>query len=211
MNFSQEFDHQVQHLIEKKYPESANISEVEFLELVTPLKNFTDQIPQKEINLEEGYLPFVIVIPTAVIHSEVMMTKIEREGKAGVAKLFPHNSDNFSPTQSVQIPNAKAYMLVGIDRGKASLNIKPNEALQTIEAAERTPLTIDEGIAIVTHYPEFLMKNNCFSLLASRHSGDQRVPAIWINGQKHPNLGWCWDGNPHTWLGSASAEKRLSI
>lgn len=211
MNIAQEFDHQLQHLLEKKYPEAANISEAEFLELVSPLKNLMDQIPQKEINLEEGHLPFVTVIQTSLVHSEGMMTKIEREGKAGIAKLFPHHSDNFSPIPSVQIPDAKAYLLVGIDRGKASLNVKPNEALQAIEAAGRTPLTIDEGIAIVTHYPEFLMKNNCFSLLASRHAGDQRVPAIWINGQKHPNLGWCWDGNPHTWLGSASAEKRLSI
>lgn len=52
---------------------------------------------------------------------------------------------------------------------------------------------------------EFLMKNNCFSLLASRHPGDKRVPAIWINAQKQPNLGWCRVGNPHTWHGSASA------
>jgi len=43
---------------------------------------------------------------------------------------------------------------------------------------------IDEGVAIISQFPEFLIKNNCFSLLASRHHGDQRVPAIWINSRK---------------------------
>nr|WP_157857446.1 DUF5701 family protein [Streptomyces yerevanensis] len=38
-------------------------------------------------------------------------------------------------------------------------------------------------------------------------SGDRRVPAIWIS-QKTPKLGWCWEGNPHTWLGMASAGDR---
>ncbi len=78
-----------------------------------------------------------------------------------------------------------------------------------LDRPNRSPLTIDEGVAIVTQFPEFLMKNNCFSLLASRHTGNQRVPAIWINANKNPNLGWCWDGNPHTWLGSASCSNRL--
>jgi hypothetical protein len=104
-----------------------------------------------------------------------------------------------------------AYLLVNIDRGKENINLAPNQALPLLQKASRSPLTIDEGVAIVTHYPDFLRKNNCFSLLASRHSGDQRVPALWINSQKSPNLGWCWNGNPHTWLGSASCTTRLGV
>ena len=45
-------------------------------------------------------------------------------------------------------------------------------------------------------------------LLASR-CGDKRVPAIWISAGA-PKLGWCWDGNPHTWLGAASAGARVA-
>jgi hypothetical protein len=33
------------------------------------------------------------------------------------------------------------------------------------------------------------------------------VPAFWIS-ERAPKLGWCWDGNPHTWLGVASAGVR---
>ncbi|MGL4609836.1 MAG: DUF5701 family protein [Trueperaceae bacterium] len=74
--------------------------------------------------------------------------------------------------------------------------------------ANRSPLTIKEGIAVLTHYPEFLQNNNCFSLFASRTT-DQRVHALWIS-EKQPKLGWCWDRNPHTWLGSVSCGALVS-
>jgi hypothetical protein len=72
----------------------------------------------------------------------------------------------------------------------------------------RTPLTIDEGIAVVAHAPYLLEKNKCFMLSGSRRS-DRRVPAMWIS-EGAPKLGWCWDGNPHSWLGVASAGGRVA-
>ena len=57
--------------------------------------------------------------------------------------------------------------------------------------------------------PEVLEKNKCFMLAGSRaRARDRRVPALWIS-ERAPKLGWCWDGNPHTWLGTASAGGRL--
>jgi Family of unknown function (DUF5701) len=49
-------------------------------------------------------------------------------------------------------------------------------------------------------------KNGGFSLAGSR-CGDRRVTALWIS-QNRPKLGWCWAGNPHTWLGTASCADR---
>ena len=76
------------------------------------------------------------------------------------------------------------------------------DATRTIRERGRTPLTIDEGIALVTQVPQALEKNKCFMLAGSRRH-DRRVPALWIS-ERAPKLGWCWDGNPHTWLGTAS-------
>jgi hypothetical protein len=137
------------------------------------------------------------------------MALTDKGGKLGITKLFPLVPDDFSTIPEVNIPNETAYLLVDIDRGKQTLNYRPIDAMEVIKKDSRSPLTIDEGVAIVTQYPEFLIKNNCFSLLASRHTGDKRVPAIWINANKNPNLGWCWNGNPHTWLGSASCKDRV--
>ena len=39
--------------------------------------------------------------------------------------------------------------------------------------------------------------------MAGSRRGDQRVPAFWVS-EGRPKLGWCWDRNPHTWLGTAS-------
>ena len=81
--------------------------------------------------------------------------------------------------------------------------MRPADAMPVIRSRGRTPLTIDEGIAVVTHAPHLLEKNKCFMLSGSRRN-DRRVPALWIS-ERAPKLGWCWDGNPHTWLGVASA------
>jgi hypothetical protein len=121
--------------------------------------------------------------------------------------MYPRKPEDFKTLEQVSIPDGFAYLLTGIDRGRAFLNVTPETALKTLRQENRSPLTINEGITLLTHYPDFLKKNNCFSLLASRYT-DQRVPALWIS-EKRPKLGWCWDRNPHTWLGSASCGARV--
>lgn len=205
-----EFDRQLQTLINKGYPEASHLTEETFINKVMPLRSMVHSIQVPECDLQRGTLPFVIVIRSDLIPSEKMMELVEKDGKNGITILRPHSSENFNEIDEVSTVGAEVYLLCDIDRGKENINLPPNEAMKIIKQAGRSPLTIDEGIAIVTHFPEFLIKNNCFSLLASRTGVDQRVPAIWINGNKQPNLGWCWDGNPHTWLGSASCRERVS-
>lgn len=210
LELTNEFDRQVNNLLQKHYTQAAGISSDEFLKQIEPLRDKLEKITAPQKDLEHGKLPFVIVITNELIDSEKAMSLIERAGNKGVTILRPHTSQNFKTIEDVNVPNKIAYLLVDIDRGKANINLPPNEAMRLIKGSNRSPLTIDEGIAIVTQYPEFLIKNNCFSLLASRTGTDQRVPAIWINGKQEPNLGWCWDRNPHTWLGSASCAMRIS-
>lgn len=210
-NLLQEFDRQVENLLQKGYPEAAGLSVGEFLQHVAPLRERAGQLTVPEADLEQGRLPFAIVIRSGCVPTETAMRLAERGGRPGITKLYPCQPDDFRPIDDVSIPTSLAYLLADLDRGKASLNLPPSAAMPLIRVAARSPLTIDEGVAIITHYPEFLMKNNCFSLLASRYDGDKRVPAIWINAEKKANLGWCWDGNPHTWLGSASCHSRIGV
>jgi hypothetical protein len=210
MDALQQFHHQRDHLLTLGYPKAAGLTERAFLDLLTPLGGHLHELTG-DIDLTKGTLSFVIVITNTVIPTEQMMAMTQKNDKNGITKLFPLTALDFQTRQDIRLPSASAYLLVDIDRGQDTRNIAPAEALKTIQKQKRTPITIDEGIAIITHFPEFLAKNNCFSLLASRHTGDQRVPAIWINAAKQPNLGWCWDGNPHTWLGSASCAQRIGI
>lgn len=208
MDLTQEFNRQVANLLHKKYPEAAGISEVDFLKIIEPLKKNLQKIKSSDLDLESGILPFVIVVKSELVDAETMMSRIDFSGKSGITKMYPHVPAEFKVIESVSLPESKIYLITDIDRGKKYLNVRPQDALVVIQNEGRSPLTIDEGIAIVTHFPEFLKKNNCFSLLASRMKENKRVPAIWINAKKQPNLGWCWDGNPHTWLGSASCSVR---
>jgi hypothetical protein len=205
-----EFDRQLKNIIDKCYPKITNQEIKTFRDAAAPLRSKLESLELQDVDLDNGILPFVIVVKSSVTSAEEMMGLVEKDGKKGVTILRPHTSGNFKTIDEIAIPKEEIYILVDIDRGKTNINLPPNEAMAVIKDAGRSPLTIDEGIAIVTQFPEFLIKNNCFSLLASRTGTDKRVPAIWINGKKEPNLGWCWDGNPHTWLGSASCLKRVS-
>ncbi len=204
-----EFDRQLENLIQKGYPKAAGVRAEKFLKHIEPLKKRIKRLTVPEVDLEKGRLPFVVVIKSDWVPAEKAMALVKRQGKGGYTKMYPREPKDLQTIAGVSIPNGMAYLLVDINRGKDNINLPPDEALEMIEKGNRSPLTIDEGVAIVTHYSEFLMKNNCFSLLASRYNGDRRVPAIWINGEKKAHLGWCWAGNPHTWLGSASCGGRV--
>lgn len=204
-----EFDRQVENLLQNGYPAAAGLSAEDFLRHVEPLADKVEALAAPAEDLPAGRLPFVIVIASSLVATDTAMRLAMREGRAGITRLHPHQPQDFLPIEDVHIPQGAAYLLEDIDRGRQSLNLAPRDALPLMKEAGRSPLTIDEGVAIITHYPAFLRKNNCFSLLASRSHADKCVPAIWINAQKKANLGWCWEGNPHTWLGSASCKRRI--
>lgn len=133
---------------------------------------------------------------------------IRREGKAPVlGHLEPEELGEFEPIASVEIPPKPIYSLVDVDLGGESRNVTPEEALKDILTRGRSPLTIEEGIALMLQQPGAIEKNWGFSLAGSRR-GDQRVPAFWVS-EGRPKLGWCWDRNPHTWLGTASCAARV--
>ena len=69
-------------------------------------------------------------------------------------------------------------------------------------------VVVDEGVALLTHHPEVLTDRNAFQVLASR-AYNKRVPSFWTS-KGAARLGWCWQGNPHSWLGAASAAQRLA-
>ncbi len=209
IDLEKEFDQQLETLLEKEYPALLKMTVKKFKQELGLLKSKLAEIPKAEVDLEQGKLPFVIILQSDLLTASETMTRLKFYGKPGVVSMVPREPEDFKTIELVTIPDGFAYLLSDIDRGKVFLNVTPETALKAILQENRSPLTIDEGIAVLMHYPEFLKKNNCFSLLASR-STDQCVPALWIS-EKRPKLGWCWDRNPHTWLGSASSGARVGL
>ncbi|MFI0354778.1 DUF5701 family protein [Actinomadura sp. 9N407] len=205
-----EFDRQAGTLIGKGYHHLAGLGEAEFTALLAPLRATAIERGGEPEPPAEGSVPFVLVVTRelAPIAETIARTTLARKDKPGIIDRNYAEGEitDFVATKEVDLPDARAYLLFGIERGEEFCGAVPNDAMAAIAGRGRTLLTIEEGIALVTQFPAVLAKNKCFSLGGSR-SGDRRVPAIWIS-QNAPKLGWCWAGNPHTWLGMASATNR---
>lgn len=162
-----------------------------------------------------------------VIHPErasasALAPLLTRHGKSGFVVVDMPDVDLFSAINEVSLPDSPIYSLHDVERGEAMANWSPDEALPAILSAQRTPLTLTEGIFWLLQQPDALERNHCFMTIGSRlrkDTGklDARTPAVWIsNGtgrdgsanRDAPKVGWCWAGNRHTWLGFASAADR---
>jgi hypothetical protein len=199
-----EFDRQVATMQRLGYARIAGMSSDAFAQLFAPLRERLDELPAAA---GESDLPFVIVLDQALVPAARSMPLVEQDGRSGVVDMNPTHPGEFARIEDVDVPEGPAYLAAGVDTGEETLNVTPADALRLITAKGRSPLTIEEGIAVLTHHPGVLRSRNAFSLLGSRR-GDKRVPALWTS-KGSPRLGWCWASNPHTWLGSASCASRL--
>lgn len=193
---------QVETLVRLGYPAMFAMPEHEFTASLAELDRHAPAAQEDR----PGRIAFLVVINSPRAPVSATLPLAQRQGKTPVEKLFPKSPDDFTVIPQVKLPHGEAYLLIDVDRGSDFLNVTPDDAQAAIAKAGRSPLTVSEGIALLTHAPDLLQPNNCFSLLASR-CGDQRVPALWLS-EGRPKLGWCWAGNPHTWLGSASGGRR---
>jgi hypothetical protein len=200
---SVEFDRQVATLVAKTYPDLTGLADDAFVALFSPLRAAVANLPPPG---RDDRIPFLLVITG--LAREQAFARVDLQGRNGFTTMEPDDLVRFVPIADVEVPAATAYVLTDIDTGQDTLDVPPDDAMPTILAAGRLPLTLDEGIAVVTHYPDLLTSGNRFSMLGSR-CGDRRVTAIWVS-QRRPRLGWCWAGAPHTWLGSASSGSRVT-
>ncbi|WP_443056129.1 DUF5701 family protein [Streptomyces sp. NBC_00239] len=208
---SAEFDRQVQTLVDLGYPALAGLTEDAFRDLFGPLRApVTARAAGVRLPPAEGRAPFLLVVTRALVPLEqsVPLTTLAGKKSPGVIERFyaPGELERFVSLPELALPDGAVYVVFDVDRGEEFCGAVPSDALSTVAARGRTPLTIEEGVAFVAQYPQALAKNKCFSLGGSR-LGDRRVPALWIS-KGAPKLGWCWEGNPHTWLGLASAGGR---
>ncbi|MEU3713098.1 DUF5701 family protein [Streptomyces catenulae] len=205
-----EFDRQLAQLITLGYPESAGQDADGFRARVAPLRERAVAEASAGPGPEGGRVPFVLVVPRALVPVEAAMARTTLSGgrEPGFVdgSFEPGALERFVSTARTGAPEQAVYLLYDVERGEEFCGAVPRDALETLEERGRTPLTVEEGVALLTQHPQLLVKNKCFSLGGSR-SGDRRVPALWIS-RRAPKLGWCWEGNPHTWLGMASAGAR---
>lgn len=206
-----EMDRQVQTLVRLGYPEILGVGATTLIAWVDALRPAArESLRVQAVRATPSPVPLVLVVPDPPAEALVPLLRLaggraegivdRNHGEAGLAP--------YRPLPELGVPARPVYAIVDVERGEEYRGIPPQDALPAIRARGRSPLTIHEGIALVTHAPQSLVKNHCFTLAGSRR-GDRRVPALWISGRA-PKLGWCWAGNPHDWLGMASLRTRLA-
>jgi hypothetical protein len=198
-----ELARQVDVLVDKGVPAVAGLTELAFRALLAPV---ADALPPRPP--AEGELPFVVVLPPELVPALALVERMELRGKPGLSSMTAEELSRFRPSPDVHVPDSP-YLAVGVDTGAATLGVAPQDALPGLLARGRSPLTLEEGLAVVLQHPEVLRERNCFEMLGSR-GGDRRVTGLWVRKGGAPRLGWCWWGAPHDWLGAAScAERRV--
>jgi hypothetical protein len=193
-----EFDRQIDALVMAGLPDALELRESCFRACVEPLRDLLPPVPG-----EGDRIPFVVVFPSLPVVP--LLDAVHTVGGAGFTTMTADDLAGFRPLPELAIP-AGPYLLLDVDPGADTLNVPPGEVLPRLAAAGRTPLTVAEGLALLVSDPGVLRARNCFSLAGSR-AGDKRVPALWVSARR-PRLGWCYQGAPHTWLGTASCAGR---
>lgn len=191
-------DAQVDRLVALGWPVLAGLGEPAFRARLAPLAPVADRLSGS----------WVVVVTRRLVDPHAAVERVELRGRPGFTSMAQDELAAFLPTPETGVPDVDAYLLLDPDPEPATLNAPPEVALPRILAAGRSPLTVEEGLALVAQRPEVLSDENCFSLAGSR-CGDRRVPALWLSA-KRPRLGWCWQGAPHTWLGTASCAGRAA-
>ena len=195
-----EFDRQVDALAQTGLPEHRELADGCFRAWLEPLR---DLLPA--VAADGSRLPFVVVVPDLPMVD--VLSAVHTVDGTGFTTMDDVDLARFRPLPELDVPGAP-YLLVDVDTGADTLNLPPADALPQIAEAGRSPLTLAEGLALLVSHPGVLRARNAFSLLGSR-AGDKRVPALWVS-KRRPRLGWCWQGAPHSWLGSASCGARVT-
>ena len=185
---------QVDRLVSLGWPALAGLSSSQFRARLAPV-----------VSLDRAGL---LVVTRRLVDPFVAVPTLELRGRTGFTSMTGGELTGFVPLPLMEVPDVDAYLLLDVSPGPDTLNLPPGFVLPTLVAAGRSPLTVEEGVAVVAQHPEVLSDENCFSLAGSR-CGDKRVPAIWLSARR-PRLGWCWEGAPHTWLGAASCGGRVA-
>ena len=191
-----EFARQVENYVAAGFAAAAGLGERAFRNRLAPLE-------QAFLSADDA----VIVLKRDFATPEKLVEAIDRDDGKPDTVIGAEALAAYGEREGVAIPEVPAYVIHGIDKQPDTRNVAPSEALDGIMAAGRSPLTIEEGLALWRHFPDVIAVNDGLSLAGSTR-GDKRVPAIWIS-KKKPKLGWCFFGVPHTWLATASLAGRV--
>lgn len=198
---SEEAQKQLDRIVALGYPDVADMSAAAFRALARPIIR---ALEDSDLGTQ------ILLVPTReLVSPESLIARTSINRMAGFTTMPPRDIASFLPQDGFEPPEGPFYLVIEPHTGTCYINREPDVARKLIDSDERLPLTLEEGLAIATQHPEWLLEKNGFNLLGSR-SADGRVPSIWMS-QNAPRLGAVWPNSRHTWLGNAYCMARRGV
>jgi hypothetical protein len=224
------FAKQVKTILERKFHAPTGLSESDFINRrIMPLERLLAK-NVKDTEIEESHIPILIVIPNAVVPLSYQLERI-RESINDLELEHIIKPEWFENAKGVTTPD-KPYLLVDVENGHAMKNTTPKRCVDTFNDEGRFALTVDEGIALISHFPEVLeshwvdlpgsvlihkfvgeevMKRGMLSSLPPAFAQATFVPTINFKYYNYLRLYYIYEVTETPYSGSASCRQRLHL
>ena len=224
------FAKQVRTILERKFHIPSGLGETDFVNnQIMPLKELLAE-KVEDNRKEENHIPFLIVVPNAIVPLSYQLERV-RESFNDIQLEHTIKPEWFENAKGVSTPD-EPYLLLDVETGYAMKNITPKKCLQTFSDEGRLALTVDEGIALILHFPEVLeshwvdlpgsvlihkfvgeevMKRGMLSSLPPAFAKATFVPTLNYKYYNYLRLYYIYEVTETPYSGSASCGQRLCL
>ena len=224
------FTKQVTTIIERKFHIPTGLSESDFVNRqIMPLKQLLAK-NIKDTTIEESHIPILIVIPNNIVPLSYQLERT-RESINDIQLEHIIKPEWFENAKGVSTP-AKPYLLLDVETGYGMKNTTPKKCVKIFSDEGRFALTVDEGIALIFHFPEVLeshwvdlpgsvlihkfvgeevMKRGMLSSLPPAFAKATFVPTLNYIYYNYLRLYYIYEVTETPYSGSASCANRLSL
>ena len=224
------FSQQINTIIERKFHIPTGLSESDFINRhIMPLNQLLVN-NDKDTKIEESYIPILVVVPNTIVPLSYQLERI-RESINDIQLEHLIKPEWFENAKGVSTPD-KPYLLLAVETGYAMKNTTPKKCVQSFSDEGRFALTVDEGIALISHFPEVLeshwvdlpgsvlihkfvgedvMKRGMLSSLPPAFAKATFVPTLNYIYYNYLRLYYIYEVTETPYSGSASCASRLSL
>lgn len=223
------FDKQVNRIIDNEFHVVASLSEEEFInDYIRPLEQLLVD-SHVDSKLKANRIPILIVVPDNIVGLGYQLNSVKKS--INDTQLdYTIKPEWFKNAKGVLTP-AKPYLLLDVETGYTMLNTPPKKCVEVFQREGRFPLTLDEGVALITHFPEVLEshwidlpgselihkcagqdahKRGVLSSLPPGFAQATFVPTLCYKYYNNLRLYYVYEMNETPYSGSASGGRRLS-
>ncbi len=221
---------QVDKILGGRFHIAAGLSEADFIKTyMTPLEQLLGEIYADEIKLKENRVPILIVVPGNIVRLSYQLKSIRELINDTLEYVI--QPEWFKNAEAVLTPD-KPYLLLDVETGYEMINTTPKRCVEAFNREGRFALTIDEGLALITHFPEVLeshwidlpgselihkcagqdaQKRGMVGALPPGFGKTTFVPTLNYKYYNSLRLYYVSDRNETPYSGSASCARRLAV